>query len=422
MTSDLVAFFEAFEREKGLSRQKLVDAVSSALITASRKIVGPARDLHVDIDPQKGIVKLFANLLVVEDDQVANSYEQVPLKVARRVRKDAEIGQELRVEVTPKDFGRIAAQTAKQAIMQRIRAEEKSMIYEEFKDRAGDIVTGTVRRFEKSDVVVDLGKFEAIMPKHHRVPTEEYHVGDRIRAYVVEVRDATKGSEIILSRSHVNFVRRLFESEVSELSDATVVIRAIAREAGYRTKIAVWSPDPKVDPVGACVGVQGRRVKNIVKELNNEKVDVMRWNDDPRILVKDALKPATVQDDKIFLNKERKIIHVKVSEEELAKAIGRSGQNVRLTDKLMGWKVEVERDTSAHEQFEQRVINAADALGKQLDIDREVALQLVKGGLNTMDVIAHGCDADDICGESGLSLEEAQQLIERAQQRIATRS
>jgi transcription termination/antitermination protein NusA len=216
-------------------------------------------------------------------------------------------------------------------------------------------------------------------------------------------------------------VRRLFESEVSELTDSTVVIRSIAREAGYRTKIAVWSPDPKVDPVGACVGLQGRRVKNIVKELNNEKVDVMRWSDDPKILVKDALKPANVQDDKIIVDSHNRVIHVRVHEDELAKAIGRNGQNVRLTNKLMGWDVQVERDTSAHEQFEQRVINAAEIMAKHLEIDSEVTLQLIKGGLNTLDVIANGCDANDICEQTGLSVDDAEKLIVKAQQVLAAR-
>ena len=199
------------------------------------------------------------------------------------------------VEVTPKGFGRIAAQTAKQAMMQRLRQAEKEMIYEEFKDRAGDIVSGTVRRFEKSDVLIDLGKFEGVMPSRERVSTEDYNVGDRLRAYVVAVENGARGPEIILSRSHPNFVRRLFEFEVSEIADRTVEIRGIAREAGYRTKVAVWSSDDKVDPVGACVGLRGARVKNIVRELNNEKVDIIRWSDDLTEFVTDALKPAEIR-------------------------------------------------------------------------------------------------------------------------------
>ena len=278
MTSELIALFDYYEREKGINRHKLVEAISGALLTASRKIVGPARELRVDIDPAKGNIRLMAKLVVVET--VTQKYDELSLTTAQRIKPGAALGDEVEVEVTPKDFGRIAAQTAKQAMMQRIRQEEKSMMYDEFKDRAGDIVVGTVRRFDKSDVIVDIGKFEAVMPKKERVATEDYNVGEKVRAYVVAVENGVRGPEIIISRSHPNFVRRLFEHEVTELSDHTVQIRSIAREAGYRTKIAVYSPDPKVDPVGACVGHRGARVKNIVRELNNEKVDIIRWSDD----------------------------------------------------------------------------------------------------------------------------------------------
>ena len=215
--------------------------------------------------------------------------------MAQKIKADAQLGEEIEVQVTPKDFGRIAAQTAKQAMMQRIRQAEKEMIYDEFKDRAGEIVSGTVRRFERSDVIVDLGKFEAVMPNRERVQTEDYNIGDRIRAYVVAVENGARGPEIILSRSHPNFVRRLFETEVSEIADRTVEIRGIAREAGYRTKIAVCSANEKVDPVGACVGMRGARVKNIVRELNNEKVDIIRWSADVKEFVLEALKPAKIK-------------------------------------------------------------------------------------------------------------------------------
>ncbi|MBP7948771.1 MAG: transcription termination/antitermination protein NusA [Verrucomicrobiales bacterium] len=412
MTSELIALFDYYEREKGIHRSKLVEAISGALLTASKKSVGPARELRVDIDSQKGSIKVVAKLIVVED--VQNPYDEIPLKVARKIKKDAELGQEIDVEVTPKDFGRIAAQTAKQALMQRVRQEEKAMMYDEFKDRAGDIVVGTVRRFEKSDVIIDLGKFEATMPKKERVATEDYQVGDKIRAYVAAVENGPRGPEIILSRSHPNFVRRLFESEVSELADHTVQIRSIAREAGYRTKLAVFSADPKVDPVGACVGLQGRRVKNIVRELNNEKVDIIRWSDDPKQFVKDALKPANITDEKITLDPANKKIHVRVAEEDLAKAIGRNGQNVRLTKWLMGWDVMVERDFSAHEKLEGRVNAAADVLAKQLEIDPEIALHLVRGGMNSLELLATGADATDVAEILGSGSEEAEAIIRKA--------
>lgn len=412
MTSELIALFDYYEREKGINRSKLVEAISGALLTASKKSVGPARDLRVDIDPVKGNIKLIAKLLVAEN--VTLPYDEINLATAKRIKPDAQLGDEVDVEVTPKGFGRIAAQTAKQAMMQRIRQEEKSMMYDEFKDRAGDIVVGTVRRFDKSDVVIDLGKFEALIPKKERVATEDYNVGDKIRAYVVAVENGVRGPEIILSRSHPNFVRRLFENEVSEIGDHTVQIRSIAREAGYRTKLAVYSADTKVDPVGACVGHRGARVKNIVRELNNEKVDIIRWSDDVKEFLKDALKPAAIADDKITIDPANKRIHVKVRGEELAKAIGRNGQNVRLTNRLMGWDVQVERDASEHERFESKVNVAVNLLASQLEIDPELAQSIVKGGLLTLEDVATRADGTDLTEMLGSSPEEGEALHQKA--------
>jgi len=370
----------------------------------------------VDIDPVKGNIKLIAKLVAVET--VTQPYDEISLAMANRIKPGSVIGDEIDVEVTPKGFGRIAAQTAKQAMMQRIRQEEKSMMYDEFKDRAGDIVVGTVRRFDKSDVIVDLGKFEAIMPKKERVATEDYNVGDKVRAYVVAVENGVRGPEIILSRSHPNFVRRLFENEVSEIGDHSVQIRAIAREAGYRTKLAVYSPDSKMDPVGACVGHRGARVKNIVRELNNEKVDIIRWSDDVKEFLKDALKPATIADDKITLDPANKRIHVRVNEEELAKAIGRNGQNVRLTNRLMGWDVQVERDASDHERFELKVKGAAKLLAEQLEIDPEVAESIVKGGLLTLEAVATQADGNDLADMLNVAPEEGAALHQKAEEKF----
>ena len=414
MTSELLAVFEYYEKEKGISRDKMIEALSSAILTASRKSIGPARDLRIDIDPVKGGIKAKAKLMVVET--VTAPYDEIALASLSTSKKykDAQIGDEIEVDVTPKDMGRIAAQTARQAMMQRIRQEEKLLIYEEFKDRAGEIVNGTVRRFEKSDVIMDLGKFEGIMPKKERVATEDYNIGDRIRVYVVAVENGIRGPEIILSRSHPNFVKRLFESEVSEIADRTVEIRAIAREAGYRTKIAVWSADNKVDPVGACVGMRGARVKNIVRELNNEKVDIIKWSDNPKEFLKDALKPATIADDKIIVDPVNKRIFAKVREDELSKAIGRHGQNVRLTNRLMGWDVQVERDESAHEKFVGRVHNAASELAGHLGIEVELAEALVTTGMNSIEVIAT-LDASDIVDVLGIPVEEAAAIVAKAQ-------
>src|SRR2546423_10139919 len=238
MNAEFIAMLDYLERERGIKREILLEAVSNALLSASKKSVGASRDLRIDINPRTGEIRALANLVVA--DHVANPQDEIELSRARKIKPEANIGDTVEVEVTPKNFGRIAAQTAKQAMMQRIRQAEKEMIYDEFKDRAGEIISGTVRRFERSDVVVDLGKFEAIMPSRERVQTEDYNIGDRIRAYVVAVENGARGPEIIISRSHPNFVRRLFEVEVSEIADRTVEIKAISREAGYRTKIAVW--------------------------------------------------------------------------------------------------------------------------------------------------------------------------------------
>ena len=417
MTSELLAVFEYYEREKGISRNKMVEAISSAILTATRKIVGPARDLRIDIDPIKGTIRAVARL-VATAAVTAPSYEQIPLEMAQKIAKKTkqpipEEGGEVDVEVTPKEMGRIAAQTVRQAMMQRIRQEEKSMIYEEFKDRAGDIVHGTVRRFEKSDVIIDLGKFEGVMNKKERVATEDYNIGDRLRLYVVAVENGARGPEIILSRAHTNFVKRLFESEVSEIADRTVEIRSISREAGYRTKIAVWSADPKVDPVGACVGMRGARVKNIVRELNNEKVDIIKWSDNPKEFLKDALKPAQIADDKITVDPANRRLYVKVREEDLSKAIGRHGQNVRLTKALMGWDLQVEKDESAHEKFEGRIHNAVADLAKRLHIEHEMAEVLVRNGFNSIEVFST-VDAADIAGILEITEEQAAVILAKA--------
>lgn len=409
MTSDLLAVIEYFEKEKGIERATMVEAIEGALLTASRKSIGPARELRVEIDAEKGKIKALATLLVVE--KVTAPYEEISLVTAKRIKPEAELGDEVDVEVTPKDFGRIAAQTARQAIMQRLRQAEKEMIYEEFKDRAGDIVQGTVRRLDRADIIVDLGKFEGVMTSREKVPTESYNIGDRLRFYVVAVENGQRGPEIILSRSHPNFVRRLFEFEVSEIADRTVEIRGIAREAGYRTKVAVFSDDDKIDPVGACVGLRGARVKNIVRELNNEKVDIIRWSDNLKEFVKESLKPAQFNDDRITVLEDEHKIEVRVDEEELPKAVGRRGQNARLTSRLIGWEIQVIKDESQHEQFERKVYEAAEAMAGILGIEVDWAVELVRGGLNSIDVLATA-EADDITDMTELTIEQAQAIVD----------
>ena len=420
MTNDLVALIEFYEKEKSIEREKVVEALENAFLSAYRGMVPGAEDieeLRAEVDTKHGETRIFATLRVVADDDHQDKFNEVPVKLARKQYPEADLNDPLEFNVTPPNFGRIAVQRAKQTMMQQLRQAEKEMIYDEFKDRAGDIVGGSVRRFEKNDVMIDLGKFEARMPSRERVTTEDYNVGDRIRAYVVSVDNEFRGPEIILSRSHPNFVRRLFEAEVSEISDHTVEIRGIAREAGYRTKVAVFSHDEKVDPVGACVGLRGARVKNIVRELNNEKVDIIRWSDEPEAFVTDALKPAQIRS--ITLDEENKVINVTVDEEDLSKAIGRRGQNARLTSKLVNWDVQVRKDESQHEQFEARVTDAAMGLADELGVDPQIADKLYRAGGVSADMVMQ-MPADYIAQSLEATEEEAQEILSKA--RVASGS
>jgi N utilization substance protein A len=411
MISELKTLFDYYEKEKGIDRDKMVEALSQALLAASKKSIGPARELRIDIDPDKGTIKAFAKLLAVET--VSNPWEELPIAKARKIKKDAELGDEIELEVTPNNMGRIAAQTAKQTMLQRLRMAEKENLYEEFKDRTGDVVSGVVRRFEKSDVVIDLGKFEGMMPGKERVATEDYNVGDRMRFYVKAVeKDTGRGPEIILSRAHPNFVRRLFEFEVSEIGDRTVEIASISREAGYRTKVAVHSADEKVDPVGACVGLRGARVKNIVRELNNEKVDIIRWKSDPAEFVREALKPIKVIT--IAVDKDKKQAHLTVSEEDLSKAIGRRGQNARLTSRLVGMDLIIEKDEHAEQVFEGQMGSAVQHLVDALGVSADTARLLAQNGMADLAMFAYA-DVEDVAEMLGGDRALAEQILAKAQ-------
>src|SRR5580692_13210827 len=336
MNADFLAVLEFWEREKGISRDVLVGAVQDALLSAAKKAVGPARELRVAIDPKNGDIRAFAKLIVTE--KPISKHDQISVFDARRIKEGSNVGDEIEKEVTPTGFGRIASQYAKQALMQKIRQAEKSLIFTEFKDRVGDIVSGTVRRFERSDVILDLGKYEALLPNRERVPTEEYQVGERIRCYVKAVEEGPHGPEIILSRADPRFIIKLFQLEVSEINDGTIEIKGIAREPGFRTKLAVHTRDPKVDPVGACVGLRGQRVKNIVRELNNEKVDIIKWDSNIKMFLTNALAPAQLKSFEVDENNHR--VKIVVSEDQLSLAIGKRGQNARLSSKLTGWQVD----------------------------------------------------------------------------------
>ncbi len=390
MNADFLAVMEYWEKEKGISRDVLMAAVQEALLTAAKKAVGPARELRVAIESKSGDIRAYAKLIV--SDRVLSKHDQISVFDARRVKPDSQLGEELEVEVTPTGFGRIAAQYAKQALMQQIRRAEKALIFTEFKDRVSDIISGTVRRFERSDVIVDLGKYEALLPNRERVPTEEYQVGERIRCYVKAVEQGPHGPEIILSRADPRFVIKLFQLEVSEINDGTIEVKGIAREPGFRTKLAVWTRDEKVDPVGACVGLRGQRVKNIVRELNNEKVDIIRWDPNIRNFITNALAPAKLKTFEI--DEAARRVRIIVSEDQLSLAIGKRGQNARLTSKLTGWQVDIEPEVVVTKGFEEKVAEAVEALAAIPGISREHADALVHAGLARLEDLLQTTESD----------------------------
>lgn len=417
MNADFLAVLEFWEREKGISRDVLVGAVHEALLSAAKKAVGPARELRVQIDNKTGDIRAYARLIV--SDRVISKHDQIGVFDARRIKGDAQVGEELEVEVTPVGFGRIAAQYAKQALMTQIRRAEKALIFTEFKDRVGDIISGTVRRFDRSDVLVDLGKYEALLPNKERVPTEEYQVGERIRCYVkAVVEQGPHGPEIILSRADPRFVLKLFQLEVSEINDGTIEIKGIAREPGFRTKLAVWTRDDKVDPVGACVGLRGQRVKNIVRELNNEKVDIIRWDPNIRNFITNALAPAKLKSFEV--DETNKRVRIMVSEDQLSLAIGKRGQNARLTSKLTGWQVDIEAEVVVTKGFEEKVAEAVGLLAAIPGITREQADILVHHGLTRLEDLLQA-DVSDLSGIPQIA-DQAAPILEAARAEAARRT
>jgi N utilization substance protein A len=380
--AELKAVVEYMESERGVEREVIIKAIESALQSATEK-ANPLDDhLRLEINRQTFEIKAYKTL-----------------------------SDGTEIESTPRSLGRIAAQTAKQTIMQKIRLAEKERVFEEFKDRAGEIVTGSVVRFDRSDVIVDLDHAEAVMPAKERVPTEEYEIGERIRAYIVSVHERERGPEIMLSRSHPDFVRRLFELEVSEIADGTMEIKGIAREAGYRSKVAVISHDDRVDPVGACVGMRGMRVKNIVRELSGEKIDIVRWSDDINTLIANALAPARLKH--VEADEATQTVTVTVEPDQLSLAIGKRGQNARLTSKLIGWRVDIQKDEESMD-FEERVAVAVTRLASVDGIGDEFAERLVFSGFLTLEGIL-AADLSDLEAIDGVSPEQAQAIWSAAE-------
>tara|TARA_X000000950_G_scaffold195922_1_gene235966 strand:+ start:3699 stop:4916 length:1218 start_codon:yes stop_codon:yes gene_type:complete len=395
------------EKEKGISRPDMIEAISSAIASAAQKGVGVGQDIRVEINPKTGSLKAWTVLQVV--DSVGDDDLEIHVEKARQVTVDVQVGETIEKEIDPAYLGRIAAQTARQAIMQRIRQFEKDRIYDDYKDTVGDIVTGIVRRRERGDLVVDLGKAEAILPPRERVSGEDYAPGESIRCLLLKIEQTNRGPDIILSRSNLNFVRRLFELEVTEIADGTVSIEAMAREPGYRTKIAVNSNDPKVDPVGACVGARGARVKTIVRELGGEKIDIIRYYQDPLQLLEEALKPAVPKNIKV--NEGDRRIHFEVAEDDLSIAIGRRGFNAKLTSRLLGWKLDIGKEEKEAVGFDEKVAKAVQGLNAISGLDPEVASRLVAVGFASPEVF-EGVEADDLI-DAGFTSEEAADVISK---------
>ena len=409
MNNELLTILNYMEKERGIDREVLLKAVEYALQSAAKKSVDTTKELRVEIDRKTCDIKAYAPLDVV--DNVKDPSEQITLAKARKIKPDVALGERVEVEVTPRNFGRIAAQTAKQAIIQKIRQAEKDRVFEEYKDRGGSIVSGTVRQFNRSDIILDLGRAEGVIPAKERVPTEEYQIGDRVRALVVSVQSGTAGPAIILSRTHPDFVRALFKLEVSEISDSIVEIKGIAREPGYRTKIAVVSHDQKVDPVGACVGMRGIRVKNIVRELSGEKIDIVRWSDDVKTYVTNALSPAKLSKVTVDLENPH-LVHVVADSEQLSLAIGKRGQNVRLTAMLIGVKIDVQKD-EADVSFEEKRAKAVADLAAIPGIGKENAEALVNAGFLTVEGIL-AAESGDLEETTGVDAATAKAIYEAA--------
>jgi N utilization substance protein A len=394
------------ERERKLDRETLAELVESALQVAGRKSIGRVRDLRVAIDRKTLEIKAFASIQVV--DFVRNRDEEMSLDDAQAKfpGKNLKLGDLIEIEVTPRNFGRIAAQTAKQAIIQKLRMAEKDKVYGIYKDHVGDIVTGTVRRFDRSDVFIDLGDAEGVMPGKERVPSEEYQIGDRIRFLLLNLDAQAQGTQLTLSRANPDFIKKLFELEVSEIADGTVEIKGIAREAGFRTKIAVHSNDEKVDPVGACVGLRGQRVKNIVRELSGEKVDIVKRSTDIKTFVTNSLAPAKLL--RLEVEELDNTVKVIVESDQLSLAIGKKGQNARLTAKLTGWKVDIQKD-EGDITFEEKIARATDQLAAVEGIGREHAEKLVAAGFLTLEGIL-AAEITDLVDVEGFDADVAQQV------------
>ncbi|MGH7380460.1 MAG: transcription termination factor NusA [Candidatus Methylomirabilales bacterium] len=416
MTADLQQVIEQIGREKGIERDVLIDTVGAALLSAARKTLG-AYDLRIEFDRGTGAFRLYKVQKVVEE--VANPKMELTLEEALALNPEAQLGDEIKTEMPMpvQGFSRIAAQTAKQVIIQRVREAERDSVYNTFKGKEGELITGLVQRVVKGNVIVNVGKAEAILPPREQLPREDYRPGDRIRAYILDVKKVPKGSQIVLSRTHPGMLARLFELEVPEVAEGVVEIRAAAREPGERAKIAVLSRDPNVDPVGACVGYRGSRVQAVVRELQGERIDIMPWRERPADFIKSALQPAEVGT--VYTNEEAHTLTVVVADEQLSLAIGKRGQNARLAAKLVGWKVdiksraELERERAAAAAY--AAAEAAVPLTALAGVGEKMAERLAEAGFGTLTALREAT-LEQLTAVKGIGEKSAEKILQAARE------
>lgn len=418
MNKDLIAIFEYLEREKGIKREIVVSAIEESLHAAARKSISGAANITVTINPKTGNIDVYCEKEIVDEVEVAG--QEISLEDARVLDPDCQIGQFIDILATPKDFGRIAAQKARQIITQKLRGAERDVIYEEYRHRSNELISGTVKRFVRgSNIIIDLGKVEAIMPMKHYPKTEKYNIGERVLALLLEVSDTEGGgAEVILSRSHPNFVRQLMIQEVPEINDGIVVIDKIVREAGYRTKLTVSSTDPKIDPVGACVGMRGSRVKNVVRELHNEKIDIIPASSDPVELLQRALAPIEIR--KINVSEEDKTISIVVDDEDFAAVIGKKGMNARLNGQLIGYELDIQRMSDYNRAMAMQRTELASSEDETLDeplteiegLNKLIFEHLVAEGFNTPRMLLTA-SPEKLATIPGISIETADKILEQ---------
>ncbi|TQR20958.1 transcription termination factor NusA [Psychrobacillus vulpis] len=367
MSSELLDALTALEKQKGISRDVLIEAIEAALVTAYKRNFNQAQNVRVDINLANGSMLVYSRKDVVEE--VADDRLQISLENAKAINPLYEVGDIVEEEVTPRNFGRIAAQTAKQVVTQRVREAERGLIYEEYVDREDDIVNGIVERLDARNIYVGLGKVEAVLPVNEQIQTETFRPHDRIKVYITKVERTTRGPQVFVSRTHPGLLRRLFEMEVPEIFEGIVEIKSIAREAGDRSKISVFAHNEEIDPVGSCVGAKGARVQTIVNELSGEKIDIVEWSEDPVVFVANALSPSKVLD--VQVNEEEKSTTVVVPDYQLSLAIGKRGQNARLAAKLTGWKIDIKSETDARELGIYPNENSPEVVLESLDDDMD---------------------------------------------------